>query len=317
MQDIPVIDLSQPDPVCAAAIAAACERIGFYAVARHGIATSLIDALQAASGAFFDLPLEEKSRVARPRPDQNRGFIGRGEETLARLGGRQTPPDDKEVFTIGPIDAGADPYFTCAEAYPHFAPNLWPARPAELRGLMEEYWRAATDLARRLLRLSAIALDLPADRFEAITRRHISMLRLIDYPARSSPPAPGQLRAGEHTDLNMLTLLVSDTDVGGVEARRRDGAWIPVPLASGLIAVNIGDVLMRWTNDRWISTPHRVANAPAGLAVRRRSVAFFFQAEYDAELACLPSCVSPDNPARYDATTIGAYRASRFAATAG
>lgn len=317
MQDIPIIDLSQPDLVCAAAIAEACERIGFYAVAGHGVPASLIEALQAASGAFFDLPVAEKNRVARPRPDQNRGFIGQGDETLARLGDRETPPDDKEVFTIGPIEVGADAYFTCAEAYPHFAPNLWPAHPPQLRGVMEEYWRAATDLARRLLRLSAIALDLPADHFASITRRHISMLRLIDYPARSAPPAPGQLRAGEHTDLNMLTLLVSDTDIGGIEARRRDGAWIPVPLSSGLIAVNIGDVLMRWTNDRWISTPHRVANAPPGMAVRRRSVAFFFQAEYDAELACLPSCVSADHPARYAPTTIGEYRASRFAKTAG
>ena len=317
MQDIPIIDLSQPDPVYAAAIAEACERIGFYAIAEHGIPLSLIDALQAASGDFFDLPLAEKLLVARPRPDQNRGFIGQGSETLARLGGRQTPPDDKEVFTIGPIDAGADAYFTCADAYPHFAPNLWPARPSDLRGLMEDYWRAATDLARRLLRLSALALDLSADRFDAITQRHISMLRLIDYPARSAPPVPGQLRAGEHTDLNMLTLLVSNTAIGGVEARRRDGSWIRVPLSPGLIAVNIGDVLMRWTNDRWVSTPHRVANALAGVAVRRRSVAFFFQADYDAELACLPSCVSADNPARYAPTTIGAYRASRFARTAG
>lgn len=317
MGDVPIVDLSRPEGDCVAAIAEACERIGFYAVAGHGIHLDEIDALHAAAREFFDLPAAEKARVVRPRPEQNRGFIGRGDETLARLAGQATPPDDKEVFTIGPIDAGSDAYFTRAEAYPHFAPNLWPARPARLRPAMESYWRAATALAGRLLRLSALALDLAPDRFEAITRRHISMLRLIDYPVQTRPPAPGQLRAGEHTDLNMLTLVAGTTDVGGIEVRRRDGAWVPVPYAPDLISVNIGDVLMRWTNDRWISTPHRVANAPPGAAVRRQSIAFFFQADYDAELACLPSCVSADNPARYAPTTIGAYRASRFAKTAG
>jgi isopenicillin N synthase-like dioxygenase len=314
---IPIIDLSHADRDCAAAIAEACERIGFYAVTGHGIHADVIAALHAAAREFFDLPLTEKRRVARPRPEQNRGFIGRGDETLARLAGQATPPDDKEVFTIGPIDADSDPYFTRREAYPHFAPNVWPERPVELRPAMESYWRAATVLAERLLRLSAMALDLAPDHFVPLTRRHISMLRLIDYPARTAPPAPGQLRAGEHTDLNMLTLVAGTTDVGGIEVRRRDGAWTRVPHAPGLIAVNVGDVLMRWTNDRWVSTPHRVANPPPGMAARRQSAAFFFQAEYDAELACLPSCVSADNPARYAPTTIGEYRAQRFARTAG
>lgn len=317
MADIPIIDLSRPDGECAAAIGAACARIGFYAVTGHGIPAAQIDALHAAARTFFDLPAAEKCRVARPRPEQNRGYIGRGDETLARLAGQTTPPDDKEVFTIGPIDTGTDAYFTRPEAYPHFAPNLWPERPAVLRPAMEAYWHAAAALARRLLRLSAIALDLAPSHFDASTRRHISMLRLIDYPAPDRAPAPGQLRAGEHTDLNMLTLVAGSTDIGGIEVRRRDGAWIPVPHAPGLIAVNIGDVLMRWTNDRWVSTPHRVANAPPGSGVRRQSAAFFFQAEYDAELACLPSCISAENPARYAATTIGAYRAARFAKTAG
>jgi isopenicillin N synthase-like dioxygenase len=313
---IPVLDLAMPDAEIAVALDRACREIGFYVVVNHGVQPGLIAALHAQSRAFFDLPLAEKLRVARPRPEQNRGFIAEGAETLARLAGETTPPDRKEVFTIGPIDAGDAPYFTRAEAYPHFAPNLWPDRPAELEPTMRAYWRAATGLATRLLSISARALHLDPGHFETLVDRQISMLRLIDYPPGDSTSAPGQLRAGAHTDLNMLTLVHCTTDVGGIEVKARDGGWVRVPHDPGAFIVNIGDVLMRWTNDLWVSTPHRVVNPPPGDRSRRQTIAFFFQANYDAELACLPSCVRADRPARYAPTTIGAYRAERFARTA-
>jgi isopenicillin N synthase-like dioxygenase len=315
MDEVPIIDLTRSDAECVGAIAQACTNIGFYTIIGHAIPGHEIEAVHGAARAFFDLPIAEKRSVARPRPEQNRGFIGKGDETLARLAGQATAPDDKEVFSIGPLDVGTGAYFSSAAAYPHFAPNLWPERPAELRPAMETYWTRATALAKRLMSLSARALDLPSDFFEPATTQHISMLRLIDYPAQRAALEPGQLRAGEHTDLNMLTLVAATTDEGGIEVRRRDGTWVKVPYRPDAIAVNIGDALMRWTNDRWVSTPHRVANAPGG--VRRQATAFFFQANYDCELACLPSCVSADNPARYAPTTIGEYRAQRFAKTAG
>lgn len=313
---IPVLDLAAPDEDVAIALDHACRGIGFYVVVNHGVPAALIDGLHAGARAFFDLPLAEKQRVARPRPEQNRGFIAEGNETLARLAGETTPPDRKEVFTIGPIDARDDPYFTCADAYPHFAPNLWPARPAELKPAMIAYWAAATTLATRLLSLSARALHLDPGHFDGLIDRQISMLRLIDYPPGDAGAASGQLRAGAHTDLNMLTLVHCTTDVGGIEVKARDGSWLRVPHDPNAFIVNIGDVLMRWTNDLWVSTPHRVVNPPPGDRSRRQTIAFFFQANYDAELACLPSCVRPDRPARYAPTTIGAYRAERFARTA-
>lgn len=313
---IPVLDLEREDDELVEPLAAACRNIGFYTIVNHGVPSRLLDDLHAAMRAFFALPLEEKLRVGRPRPEQNRGFIAQGSETLARLAGAQTPPDYKEVFTIGPLAAPDEPYFSCPAAYPHFAPNLWPERPAALRGAMEAYWGAATAVATRLLALSARALALPADYFADKIDRQISMLRLIDYPPYRGAPQPGQLRAGAHTDLNMLTLVHTDTDIGGIEVRTRDGSWVPVPHRADALVVNIGDVLMRWTNDLWVSTPHRVANPPDGAASRRQTIAFFFQANYDAELACLPTCVGADRPARYAPTTIGAYRAARFARTA-
>lgn len=316
MRAIPILDLAAPDEVVAHGLDHACREIGFYVVRNHGVSPALIADLHAQARVFFDLPLAEKQRVARPRPEQNRGFIAAGAETLARLAGERTPPDRKEVFTIGPIETDGSAYFTCPAAYPHFAPNLWPERPAALRPAMVAYWYAATGLALRLLSISARALRLPPDHFAPLVDRQISMLRLIDYPPGDHAAAPGQLRAGAHTDLNMLTLVHCTTDVGGIEVRARDGTWVKVPHDPDAFIVNIGDVLMRWTNDLWVSTPHRVANPPPGDVSSRQTIAFFFQANYDAELACLPGCVRPDRPARYAPTTIGAYRAERFARTA-
>lgn len=316
MISVPTLDLSRDDTALSQDLHAAFSDIGFVAVTNHGVPRRLIDDLYRAAGGFFDLPPEAKQAVARRRPEHNRGYVGMGGETLARLAGKQTPPDHKEVFTIGPIDVPDTPYFTAPEAYPSFVPNLWPDRPAELRPVMTDYWLAVTALAGRLLGIAALSLGLPRDFFASRTDHHISMLRLICYPPYAHAPEPGQLRAGVHTDLNMLTLVHADSDVGGLEVRARDGSWI-APLTSGdAYVVNVGDILMRWTNDRWVSTPHRVVNPPGGWSRRRLSVPFFFQANYDTLVECLPSCVPTGEAPKYPPVTVGAYRAQRFARTA-
>ena len=309
---IPVLDLSVDDRAVASALDAAFRDIGFASVVNHGIPVPTIAALYAAANAFFDLPAEAKKKVARPRPDQNRGYIGHGEETLARLGGRQTPPDHKEIFSIGPFDLPDDTYHTCAAAYPSFAPNLWPSQPSALQPAMRAYWHAITGLAQRLLGIGARALGLPTDYFASMTDRQISMLRLICYPPYEQPPLEGQLRAGVHTDLNMLTFVHASSDTGGLEVRARDGSWV-APSASGdAFVVNVGDILMRWTNDYWVSTPHRVANPPADWRARRISIPYFFQANYDTVVQCLRAGETP----KYPPVSVGAYRAERFAGTA-
>ena len=314
---IPVLDYSQPDALLAPRLGTAFREIGFVALAGHGIPAATIDALYAAADAFFDMPAVLKKQVARPRPDQNRGYIAYGEETLARLGGEQTPPDHKEIFSIGPFDLSDDTYYTSPAAYPSFAPNLWPAMPASLQPAMRAYWHAVTDVAQRTLRISALALGLPAEYFAPFTDRHISMLRLICYPPYEKPPEEGQLRAGSHTDLNMLTFVHANSDTGGLEVRARDGTWVAPPASSDLLVVNVGDILMRWTNDLWVSTPHRVANPPTGWSERRISVPFFFQANYDTIVECLAPCLPAGEAAKYPPVGVGAYRAERFAKTAG
>lgn len=310
---IPILDLSQDDRALAPALDAAFRDIGFASVVNHGVPAAIIAGLYAAATGFFDLPDDAKRQVARPRPDQNRGYIGYGEETLARLGGRQTPPDYKEIFSIGPFDLPDDTYYTGPAAYPSFAPNLWPVRPPTLQPAMRAYWHAITALAQRVLGISARALDLPPDYFAAMTDRQISMLRLICYPPYERPPQDGQLRAGVHTDLNMLTFVHANSDTGGLEVRARDGSWVAPSAMGDAFVVNVGDILMRWTNDYWISTQHRVANPPDGWRERRISIPFFFQANYDTVVECLRADEAP----KYPPVTVGAYRAERFAKTAG
>jgi isopenicillin N synthase-like dioxygenase len=154
-------------------VASACEEIGFFAVTGHGVPGAVIADLVAQSYAFFDLPLAEKLAVRRPRPEQNRGYIAPGEERLARLRGDETPPDLKELYTIGPFDTPETPYFTGPAAYPSFAPNLWPARPVGLRPALQAYWHELDRVARLLCRIFAEALDLAPEFFEDNVDKHI------------------------------------------------------------------------------------------------------------------------------------------------
>ena len=317
---LPIVDLSEPETAALSRrIAAACTDTGFFGICGHGVPDATIEGAMSAARAFFAMPVDSKLRVRRPRPELNRGYIAAGTETLARLAGRETPPDHKEVFTVGSERFSADdPYFTCEDARPHWGPNPWPQAPDGFRDAVLAYWDAMQDLTGRLMALFCRALALPPGYFAERSTRAPSQLRLIHYPPYDGPWAPGQLRAGEHTDLGLLTIVRSDNNaIGGLEVRHRDGHWVRAPDFDGFM-VNLGDVMMRWSNDRWKSTPHRVANPPPDGSPRsdRISLAYFHIPDYDTVIECLPSCIDEDRPARYAPITMGAYRAQRFARTA-
>jgi isopenicillin N synthase-like dioxygenase len=296
-------------------VRSACEEIGFFAVTGHGVPGSVIGELIAQSYAFFDLPRTEKLAVRRPRPEQNRGYIAEGEERLARLRGEETPPDLKELYTIGPFETPDTPYFTGPAAYPSFAPNLWPERPAGLRHALQAYWHDLERVGRILCGIFAEALDLPSEFFDDKIDKHISQLRIMHYPPPQSAPLPGQLRAGAHSDLSMMTLLYSDNDIGGLEVMDRRGHWVPVPVIDGALTVNLGDLMMRWTNDRWRSTPHRVVNpaeATKNLS-RRLSIGMFFIPNYDAVVVPIAEF---GEASKFPPITVADYRTWRFASTA-
>ena len=178
---------------------------------------------------------------------------------------------------------------------------------------MLDYYDRMLTLAGRLHR--AFALDLGVDEafFVAHLERPLAVLRLLHYPPVADPDTSdgAAIGAGTHSDYGMLTLLLQET-VGGLQVQRRDGRWIDAPVVPNTFICNIGDMLMRWSNDVYVSTPHRVINHPSQ---DRYSIAMFCDPAPNAPVACLPSCCSEANPARYEPTTSAAYLTSRLDAT--
>ena len=309
--DVPSIDLAQPRAAArdrrtvARQIDEANRHVGFLTVVNHGVSPRLIDDVYAVTTAFFDLPDDEKRRVL-ARPGTSRGYMPPKSRALARTRGRVTPADLVEFFSIGlpevPCD---DPWFRRARERGHFHDNVWPVRPPDLRRVWQEYYAVMADLALETMRLFALALDLDEHWFDALVDRPISNLFANHYPPLQRPPEPDQLRIGEHTDYGSLTLLHQRDAVGGLEVCL-DGCWTPIaPLADSFV-VNIGDLMARWTNDRWISTLHRVQNpTTGGPASRRLSLPFFCQPNYDAVIETVPTCLTADRPPRYAGITSG------------
>jgi isopenicillin N synthase-like dioxygenase len=258
------------------AIGAACEEIGFLVVTGHGVPRELVERMREVSLAFFDLPIDEKLEFARGAPTRDlpayRPFRS---ESLAASTGERTPPDLKESLDWGPAVDGFG----------------WPARPAGLRAAFEDYRAAVSGLGARLRRLFALALELPEDWFEPAFEGHSSSLRVVNYPAQAAAAEPGQLRAGAHTDYGCMTIIAAENAPGGLQVRTRDGAWVDVHAPSGAFVVNLGDMMARWTNDRWVATLHRVANPSpeAGGRGRRLSLVFFHDPRPDAVVECIPT----------------------------
>ena len=144
-------------------------------------------------------------------------------------------------------------------------------------------------------------------------------MRLNHYAEATRPPLPGQLRAGAHSDYGSLTILLATASAGGLQVRGGDGAWCDVEPVPGTFIVNLGDLMAQWTNDRWVSTLHRVVNPPPDRRAgsRRASIAFFHQPNHDALIECLPTCRRPDEAPRYAPTTSGAHLLAKTAKETG
>jgi isopenicillin N synthase-like dioxygenase len=317
---VPVVDLTPARLGGAAerrqvatAIDAACREIGFFAITGHGVDDALVARLRRVAHEFFERPMAEKLAFRHPVVGTNRGYHPVGGETLAQANDAAAPPDLKEFFHVGPVDVGDDPYYTSAEGRLHFLPNIWPARPPEFEDAATDYYRAMSGLIRFVMRLAALALDVDERFFDDKVDRSIGTMRLNYYPAQAVPPRPDQLRASAHTDYGGFTILSGEDVPGGLQVCTRGGQWIDVPTSPTRFVVNIGDLLMRWTNDRWLSNLHRVINPPPGRGapVARLSIAFFNHPNYDALIECLPS----QGPARHPPVRSGEYRDLKYAKT--
>jgi isopenicillin N synthase-like dioxygenase len=318
---VPVIDIGPflaGDPAgrksVPKAVARACEDIGFFTIVGHGIDPDLIQAATGAARQFFDLPPAEKQLARSTDAALSRGYRGIGNEGLAGTRADETPPDLKEVFHLGPPDFPHDDYHTATAARAHFVDDVWPEAPAAFRPAVTAYYKATEKLGADLMRIFALALDLPEQFFADKIDRHISALRIINYPEQPRAPLPGQLRAGAHSDYGTLTILLGENQPGGLQVRTRAGQWMDVHIPPQSFVINIGDLMMRWTNDRWVSTLHRVVNPPEPVAAkaRRQSLVFFHHPNYDAEVACIPTCADAANPARYPPVKAGPYRSDKY-----
>jgi isopenicillin N synthase-like dioxygenase len=246
-------------------------------------------------------------------PGAPRGYIAMGGEALSYASEVEAPPDLKEFYHCGRAAWPAEPYFTGPEGRRYFIPNHWPAEPAGFGVATERYYATMERLDLELMRLAALALGIDEHFFDDKVDRHISAMRLNFYPEQATTPQQDQLRAGAHTDYGLLTILNGENVPGGLQIRTRDGAWIDVETAPENFVINIGDLMMRWTNDRWLSNPHRVVNPPATVAARTRrlSIAFFLHPNYDA----LIECIAPPGQAKHPPVNSGEYRDFKYRQT--
>lgn len=316
---LPIIDLTRFNELgdarrdaIVAAVNDACTNVGFFSVVGHGIDEEIITRAHEVALEFFDLPLADRLGAAKPDPSYPYGYAPFSSEALNRSIGGSALPDLKEAYSIGPIGDPPRPVeeMTSVER-DVWAPTLWPAALPELRPAMEAYYRAMAELASTLMETFARALGLDSGWFTPLINEHGSALRLAHYPALPSRPATGALRAGAHTDYGTLTILRLDAEPG-LQVQNTDGSWLDVEAPAGALVVNLGDLMQRWTNDRWRSTMHRVIVPEARHTERRLTMPFFHNANWDARVECI---VADGETAHYAPVEAGAHLMEKFRST--
>jgi isopenicillin N synthase-like dioxygenase len=286
---IPVIDLAGAGASAGRQMLQAAEGIGFFYISGHGIPQRLIDDVLAAAARFFAAPAGQKRSVA--VNEGHRGFIATGQAKMTD----EAKPDLKESFVWGLDVPGPD----------GIPPNRWPDFMPELRGTLMDFFEAGHVVGWSLLRAMAVALDVAPDTFVRSIDRPISRGSIIYYPPQAPSMGADQFGVSSHTDYGCLTLLYQD-DTGGLQVQGSAGAWLTAHPIHGSFVVNVGDLLARWSNDRFRSTPHRVVNR-SGRA--RYSTGLFVDPNRDT---LITPVVRPGEAARYEPVTCGDYLRSRL-----
>ena len=318
---IAVVDLSREDGELVALLHQACSEEGFFYVVGHGIPECMLQSVMEASKCFFELPMATKTSLNAKNSPSFRGYTPFCEEKLDP--DNQLVGDTKEGFYLGSEPKEGQ------EHTPFQGTNQWPAEDVlpGWRNLMERYMEALVALSLRLVRLigKAIALCSPEGQeydFSPHFTHPLTFLRLLHYNSTISQPSDGVFGCGAHSDYGMLTLLLTD-NVPALQIFPRQGGnnlipavtdsgWQTVePRTDGFI-VNLGDMLQRWSNDRYQSTLHRVVNLTEQ---ERYSIPFFFEPNFDTLVECLPSCTTADCPALYQPISSGQYLVNKYKST--
>jgi isopenicillin N synthase-like dioxygenase len=317
---IPLIDIADFDSMhqerCSDVVRQWCETldsIGFVTIRGHGIPEHMMATLHREACAFFEQPLEQKLVHGASDPDQRGaiGYIPPMGESVGRTSGDGGTPDIVESLSFSNLATA-----TRGSGQPLAQSTM--LRPA-LCAAAEAYANEAYALGLRLMRLSATALGVPPTFFDPLYSPMQHKLRLAYYPEQLVAPVPGQLRNAAHTDFAGFTILLQDSAPGGLQVQLPDASWTDVPSIPGSLVINTGDLLQRWTNDRWVSNVHRVVNPPVESrgSSRRLSIVFFTGPRDDAEIACIPGCETPDRPGGYPPLTAGEHIRGKIRQTYG
>lgn len=291
----PLLDGSDANSV-ARQIGHICENIGFLYIKNHGVPTSLVQDVYRLAQDFFAQPFEVKNRLNIVNSGQTlRGYIPMYGENVDPTNTK----DFKECFDFGRPEETVSPFF---------GPNLMPEAHQEFKRVMETYHATMLKLARKLISAIALSLDLPADYFEKLQKKPITIQRLLHYPPQFGDITLKEIGIGAHTDYGFLTILSQDAN-GGLQVQNRNGEWVSAPPVADTFIVNIGDLVQTFTNDRYISTMHRVINTSG---VDRYSVPFFIDLDFDAVVDVVPTCSSAENPSKYPPYTSGQHKYKRF-----
>ena len=311
LDKIPSLDLADflsGDPVrkqkFVADLGEACNTIGFIALRNHGLSDELSEKLYATVKKFFALPDEVKQKYENPELAGQRGYIGKGKEHAK---GRNTG-DLKEFYHVGQEVKDNDPI---KEEYPD---NIWPDEIPEFKETALAAYKALEKAGKEILRALALYLGMEETYFDAKVHHGNSILRPIHYfPIEDPDSVPADaVRAAEHGDINLITLLMG-ASADGLQVLRRDGKWIPITALPEQIVVNVGDMLARLTNNKLKSTIHRVVNPPREqMNTSRYSIPFFMHPRSEMDLTCLESCIDEENPKAYPDATAGEYLTERL-----
>jgi isopenicillin N synthase-like dioxygenase len=276
----------------AAEVAHACENVGFFYALNHGVPQELIARAFAASRRFHALPLEHK--LALKLNDNNIGYLPinasvQGASTVHKA----TRPNFNASFFVS-HDRGADHPDVIA-GKPLRGRNQWPPALPEIRADMMAYFHALGAMCDRMLPPFAVALGMPPDFFAPFFANEAhAVVRFLHYPPQPES-AENTFGQAPHTDNSFMTALAR-TDVPGLAVRLPSGEWFAPPVIPGTFLINLGNIMRRWSNDRFLSTPHGVLNDSG---TERYSIAYFHSPNPGTVIACLPSCVGPENPPRY------------------
>jgi isopenicillin N synthase-like dioxygenase len=297
-QSLPIIAFAgRSEQTLARQLDQAFSDIGFCYFSDIGVDPAVVDGVFAASRRFHAQPRAAKDAIAMNR--FHRGYMAPKTSiiqtsTVAKV----TRPNDSESFMLMHEVASADPRY----GRPLDGPNLWPDLP-DFREAVVAYERAMHDFCLRLLRPLALALGLPRDWLLPFFKQPTTFLRLLHYPPQAKDAPQDAFGSAPHTDYGFITILCQD-ERGGLEVRRRDGTWLAAPPLPGTWVVNVADMLSRWTNGRWQSTPHRVKNLSDG---DRYSCPYFFDMSMDSIVEVLPTCQDQGHPAKWAPVRYGDY----------